>query len=427
MKKNNLTVVLVGMLIFGMLLSFSVAASELSGKLTIWSWGAGAEKEAREDAVEVFAKAHPELEIEHVVLPTADGVWDQKQAAAFAADNAADVMQMSPDYYGLMTEYYEDLNPYVERDGIDLDEVVTEGMMNGYYRPNGKLEALPLLANTFVFAYNKDMFDKFGIEYPTDDWTWEDFVEMAPKFVSGEGFNHTYFMVNHWVMPNFALLSMGGEPYTDDFTKTLLDSEEVADGLNTFSDLISSGAIPDAASSRNMPAEQLFVAGKAAIYSMGGFEIGSLTEQIGDTFEWDAVLPPVISKTGKNSNVTFATGYAMNKNAKNKEAAWQFLKEVSFANEDMARITATVGMPGNKKVADNFYADISYGNVPNLKFVEGLATSRLYPWGGAMATAGDQWTQMWESVTIGGVPAVEAQEKYVPIIEKAFIELNIEN
>lgn len=431
MYGNKLAVALiVGTLVLSILGSFSVVACAgggVSGKLTIWSWGAGAEKEARERAVEAFAKAHPELEIEHSVIPTADSVWDQKQAAAFAAGIAADVMQMSPDYYGLLTEYYEDLTPYVERDGINLEELITPGMLDGYYRPNGKLEALPLLANCFVFAYNKDMFDRFGVAYPTDDWTWEDFAAMAPKFVSGTGFNRTYFMVNHWVMPNFALICKGGVPYSDDFKTALVDSEEVAAGLDLFAHLINIGAIPSDVAARSMPAEQLFVSGRAAIYPMGGFEIASLAEEIGNAFEWDAVLPPKISVTGKNSNITYATGYAMNKNAKNKEAAWLFLKEVSFGNDEMARATARIGMPANKRIAEEYYASMYHGNVSNKKFIQGLATSRLNPWGGALASPGDFWSQMWEAVTIGGMPAKAAQERYFPLIQKAFQELNIQN
>jgi multiple sugar transport system substrate-binding protein len=134
------------------------ASAGPGGTLTIWSWGADMEKTQREEAVKLLQKAHPELKIEHVVLPTADSMWDQKSTAAFAAGNAGDVMQMSPDYFGLMTRYYEDLNPYVNRDGIDLEAVITEGMLDGYYRPDGKLEAMPLLANCFVYAYNKDGF-----------------------------------------------------------------------------------------------------------------------------------------------------------------------------------------------------------------------------------------------------------------------------
>lgn len=40
-------------------------------KLVIWSWGADEEKKSREAAVEAFQKAHPEIEVEHSVIPTA--------------------------------------------------------------------------------------------------------------------------------------------------------------------------------------------------------------------------------------------------------------------------------------------------------------------------------------------------------------------
>ena len=43
-------------------------------KLVIWSWGADEEKKSREAAVEAFQKAHPEIEVEHSVIPTADHV-----------------------------------------------------------------------------------------------------------------------------------------------------------------------------------------------------------------------------------------------------------------------------------------------------------------------------------------------------------------
>ncbi|MDR1972292.1 MAG: extracellular solute-binding protein [Treponema sp.] len=403
----------------------SSGGSGSGGTLSIWSWGADLEKTMREEAVKVFARAHPEIKVEHVVLPTADSVWDQKSAAAYAAGNAGDVMQMSPDYYGLMTRYYEDLNPYVRRDNIDLNAVITEGMLEGYYRPSGKLEALPLLANCFVFLYNKDLFDKVGAAYPTDNWTWADVARLAPRFVSGTGINHVYFLVNHWVNPNFATISMGGVPYTNDFKRVLLDSPEVAAGLDLFGQLIKDGALPDDVASQTLPKEQLFVSGKAAVFPAGGFEIATIAEEIGDSFAWDAVLPPK-DTNGRNTNITYATGYAMNAAAKNKEAAWLFLKEVSFANDDMARQTMRVGMPANKRIAGGEYSSIKYGPMTNAKYVQGLATSRLNIWGGALARVGDQWTQMWQAVTIEGLSAKAAQDRYFPLVQRAFSELNIE-
>lgn len=418
--KRLLAVVLVGTMAASMASGAAVSAEEKQ-KLVIWSWGADEEKKAREDAVAIFQENHPEIEVEHSVIPTADHAWDQKAAAALAAGTGPDVMQMSPDYYGLYSDYFEDLQPYLEKEGVNADDVFTEGMLAPYYRPDGKLEAMPLLENVFVLAYNKDLFDQFGVDYPTDDWTWDDLKEAAEKFVSGEGADATYGIVNHWVEPNFALICEGGSPYSDDLQTLELNTPEVAAGLDLFGELVQSKAMPDDTAAKSLPKEQLFVSGHAAMYPLGGFETKLIAEEIGDNFNWDVVTMPKV-KDGGTNNVMYATGYAMLNTAENKDAAWTFLKEVGYENEDMAEVTSRVGIPGNKTAAEGFYKEITNGPIDNSKYLEGLATARLNIWGGVFANAGDQWTQIWQAVTMNGQSGQDAIDAYYPILEQAFTE-----
>ena len=418
--KRLLAVVLVGTMAASMASGAAVSAEEKQ-KLVIWSWGADEEKKAREDAVAIFQENHPEIEVEHSVIPTADHAWDQKAAAALAAGTGPDVMQMSQDYYGLYTDYFEDLQPYLEKEGVNADDVFTEGMLAPYYRPDGKLEGMPLLENVFVLAYNKDLFDQFGVDYPTDDWTWDDLKEAAEKFVSGEGADATYGIVNHWVEPNFALICEGGSPYSDDLQTLELNTPEVAAGLDLFGELVQSKAMPDDTAAKSLPKEQLFVSGHAAMYPLGGFETKLIAEEIGDNFNWDVVSMPKV-KDGGTNNVMYATGYSMLKTAENKDAAWTFLKEVGYENEDMAEVTSRVGIPGNKTAAEGFYKEITNGPIDNSKYLEGLATARLNIWGGVFSNAGDQWTQIWQAVTMNGQSGQDAIDAYYPILEQAFNE-----
>lgn len=418
--KRLLAVVLVGTMAASMASGAAVSAEEKQ-KLVIWSWGADEEKKAREDAVAIFQENHPEIEVEHSVIPTADHAWDQKATAALAAGTGPDVMQMSPDYYGLYSDYFEDLQPYLEKEGVNADDVFTEGMLAPYYRPDGKLEGMPLLENVFVLAYNKDLFDQFGVDYPTDDWTWDDLKEAAEKFVSGEGADATYGIVNHWVEPNFALICEGGSPYSDDLQTLELNTPEVAAGLDLFGELVQSKAMPDDTAAKSLPKEQLFVSGHAAMYPLGGFETKLIAEEIGDNFNWDVVSMPKV-KDGGTNNVMYATGYSMLNTAENKDAAWTFLKEVGYENEDMAEVTSRVGIPGNKTAAEGFYKEITNGPIDNSKYLEGLATARLNIWGGVFANAGDQWTQIWQAVTMNGQSGQDAIDAYYPILEQAFNE-----
>lgn len=396
---------------------------EAKQKLVVWSWGADEEKKSREAAVEAFQKAHPEIEVEHSVIPTADHVWDQKMTAALSAGTGPDVIQMSPDYYGLYTDYYEDLNPYVEKEGVDLDSVVTEGMLAPYYRPDGKLEGLPLQQNVFVLAYNKDMFDEFKVDYPTAEWSWDDLAEAAKKFAGGEGADATYGIVNHWIDPPMSIICKGGSAYTDDLTTCEINTEEVRAGLDLFGDLVKSKAMPDDTAAKSLPKEQLFVSGHAAMYTLGGFETKLISEEIGENFNWDVVSMPKVPSGGKN-NLMYATGYSMLKTSQNKDAAWTFLKETSYGNEDIAKETCRAGMPANKSVAEGYYKNLKYGPIDNSAYLEGLADAKLNIWGGAYSAPGDVWTQIWQSVTIDGKTADEAINEYYPALEKAFNEAN---
>ena len=140
--KKVLAILLAAIMLLPVMSFASADEPALSGTLTIWAWGADAEAEQREAIIQAFIKAHPELKVEYSIIPTADSVWDQKAAAALTSGSAPDVMQMSPDYFGMNTKYYMDLRPFVERDGINLDEVLVPGMIDGYYDTDGKLEGL---------------------------------------------------------------------------------------------------------------------------------------------------------------------------------------------------------------------------------------------------------------------------------------------
>ena len=67
------------------------------------------------------------MKVHEVWLP-ADNI-DVKLDAALAAGNAGDVIMMSPDWKGLRSKWFEDLNPYIEKDQLDLEALLTQGLM----------------------------------------------------------------------------------------------------------------------------------------------------------------------------------------------------------------------------------------------------------------------------------------------------------
>ena len=266
-----------------------------------------------------------------------------------------------------------------------------------------------------------------GVPYPTEDWTWDDFAEIAKKVSSGEGANRIYGVVSHWILQSFAPMIYGGRPYNDDWTQQQLDDPRVIKGYQLFGDLVKAGAMPDDAASKAMPMDQMFAAGRAAMYPMGLFEASSIAKAIGNNFEWDIVMPPK-DPEGKTVNIKFQTGFAMNKDSKNKEAAWAYIKTVSL-NKEVGDIYSRVNLPASREAAETTFKEqtIEGTSIKMEDFVTGLENAIVFPWGGALSKAADLYGQVWEQVTLQGQSAEEAAKEYAPKIQEAFDSIHAKN
>ncbi|WP_460321597.1 ABC transporter substrate-binding protein [Paenibacillus sp. YSY-4.3] len=391
---------------------------EISGEITVFGWGGGEELQSRKEATKIFKKLYPRVKVNEIWLP-ADNI-DVKLDAALAAGNAGDVIMMSPDWKGLRSKWFEDLNPYIERDNLDLEALLTQGVDGGYVDSDGKREGMPTTASDFMIAYNKGIFDKAGVPYPTNEWTWDDFAEISKQVSSGEGANRVYGIVSHWILQSLAPFVYGGAPYNEDWTKQTLDDPNTIKGYQLFGDLVKAGAMPDDAAAKSMPMDQMFAAGKAAMYPMGLFEASTIAKNVGNNFEWGIVMPPK-DPSGKTVNIKFQTGFAMNKASKNKEAAWAYIKTVSL-NKEVGDLYSKVNLPAAKEAAESTFVNMKIENtdISMVDFVTGLQDAITFPWGGAISKAGDLYAQMWQQVTIQGKSAEEAAKEYASQIQSAF-------
>jgi multiple sugar transport system substrate-binding protein len=70
------------------------------------------------------------------------------------------------------------LDSYIAADdSIELSNYY-EGIVD-IYSYDGSQYALPKDHDTIALLYNKAIFDKYGVAYPTDDWSWDDYVAAA--------------------------------------------------------------------------------------------------------------------------------------------------------------------------------------------------------------------------------------------------------
>lgn len=125
-----------------------------------------------------FADAHPEINVKFETGPW--GEYMPKQQAQIAAGDLPDVFR-NPNY-DLPAIYTRDvlldLNPMIEGD-TEVAEVIPELAWGLFMDAEERRWAAPQSIGGNALAYNETLFDEAGLEYPTDTWTYEDFLEAS--------------------------------------------------------------------------------------------------------------------------------------------------------------------------------------------------------------------------------------------------------
>ena len=109
-----------------------------------------------------------------------------------------------------------------------------EGIVDLYTRSDGVHFAIPKDHDTIALLYNTAIFDEYGIDYPTNDWTWEDMYEAAAAITEasgGEVYGTAMDTSNNQDGWYNLIYGYGGAVINEDHTDTLLDSDESKAGM----------------------------------------------------------------------------------------------------------------------------------------------------------------------------------------------------
>ncbi|MCR5735200.1 MAG: extracellular solute-binding protein, partial [Lachnospiraceae bacterium] len=133
-----------------------------------------------EPLIEGYTAAHPNVTIEMVDLGSTD--YQTVLGTQLSGSDASFDVVTIKDVPGLVTlankGVLEPLDDLIAQDGIDLS--VYNGITD-QVKVNDTLYELPFRRDIWVLFYNKDVFDKAGVDYPTNDMTWEEYDELARK------------------------------------------------------------------------------------------------------------------------------------------------------------------------------------------------------------------------------------------------------
>jgi multiple sugar transport system substrate-binding protein len=144
---------------------------------------------------EPIAKKFPSVSLERL---HGQGGGAPGAQALLNAGTPPDIVYALPGWYGKekLMDLYADLTPLIRKYNFDLNRfepVVADTMKT--YSPEGTIDFLPESMTTLVLIYNKAIFDKFGVPYPKEGITWDDFAELVRK-VSRTVDGKTYYGFN---------------------------------------------------------------------------------------------------------------------------------------------------------------------------------------------------------------------------------------
>lgn len=179
---------------------------------------------------------------------------------------------------------------------LDLNDFLNEnteikaalgGMESAFTDDNGQY-GLPYQCNVQGIFYNKELFDKVGVAYPTDETTYEDMLGMLAKFKENGitplsiGSKNSGFTM--WEF-NETLARYGWEENIDSILAgdKKFNNEDLVTCFEKLKGLAEAGAFPEnMATIEYFDAKQLFNEGEAAMFGTGQWDCAEFDKNIGE-------------------------------------------------------------------------------------------------------------------------------------------------
>lgn len=276
----------------------------------------------------------------------------------------------------------------VKSENIDLSKY-PKGLID-LYTYEGNLYGIAKDWDVTALWYNKKMFDEAGVDYPTDEWTWEDMAKAAKKITNPEkGVYGIAARVDTQEGAYNTIPAAGGFIVSDDRKNSGYNKPENAEGIKIWIDLIKDGSSPTVQEMDDTSALTMFKSEKVAMIYAASWNVPEFmqNEIIKDNI--DLVVMPKI----KNNRAAVIHGLAnvIYSGTEYPEESWELVKFLASkeANEIWAK--SGVVIPAHTEVLD-IWKD-SYPNINLQAFVDELDYASMYP-----STINTKWFEVeWDT------------------------------
>lgn len=335
MKKLTLIIVMV-LTVTGMIIAGGSAEDEKTpaeGGTIILRVGTGDSGEGlntHQEIIALFEEANPDILVQLEAVSGRD--YYTRLLTQFAAGDAPDIIQIGDDAVPMFADKGAliPLDDYINGEyPMDLSIYLPGVLEPGRY--NGQLYELPKDFSPLGVYFNKKIFDEYGVAYPEDGWTWDDFLDTAmqlTKDTDGDGKTDIWGaqLTANWTSGfEYFVGASGGQLISNDGSKYVgyMDSDEVAQAVQFYADLYHKHKVAPPPADLGLWAggNAEFGNGQAAMRLFGRWPQDGYTKN--PNLDLGIVTPPVGDAA---ANVLFWGGFGISGTCDQPEAAWRFLK-----------------------------------------------------------------------------------------------------
>ncbi len=396
--------------------------------LRLMDWADPDEMGLDKRAIAAFEQIHPTIRV--VYEPNPGRQYEEKILTGLAADAPPDVFLLDSKLVPTFTNKHVllDLGPYVDTLKIDTSQWFPTVL--DIARRGKDLYAFPKGFTPLMVFYNKDLFDKAGVPYPSENWTWDDYLRIAKRLtidINGDGtpdqygaaFTNYYFYWVPWVWTG------GGDVVSPDGSraKGYLNSPATEKALHFLIDLRTTYHVaPDVGTwiqaEKTGMNYQLFANGKIAMIVDGHWRMPKFLKYIEESTLKIGVAPLPRFPNGRNINVMYESGWCVPINTQHpREAA---LLAAFMAGDTAAQIRSTqhLEIPSVVSVAKKMEEDDKTGM--EREFVNQIPFCRQ-PWGAVIERFSEiEWTlqDAVDEVMINGKPMHETMTRYAGRVDE---------
>lgn len=148
-------------------------------KLKVYSYStAMTDSQFQKFFVEPVQNKHPNISFEYIVR---EGDRNSPEQLLLSG-NHPDLLLVSDIYIGMFKNLGMAMNltDRIKKKEINLNRFDVNAMdIIRMYGGKDEIFAFPFAMNFGMTAYNKDIFDKFGVDYPKDIMTWDELLELG--------------------------------------------------------------------------------------------------------------------------------------------------------------------------------------------------------------------------------------------------------